>query len=114
MESENKPIPVMISNDALSLKGWMMGMELEEGLTRTPIIQRNLDRGGKEKSTLLGLFFYQPPVRGLDPTLLQPFLPAHIYDQEELIKQGLQPSGGSFLDKTWGVRSRNRDFALWI
>ena len=32
----------------------MMGRELEEGLTRTPIIQRNSDRGGKEKAHLVG------------------------------------------------------------
>ena len=52
MESENKPIPIMIPNDALSLKGWMMGRELE-GLTRTPIIQRNSYKGGKEKAHLI-------------------------------------------------------------
>ena len=50
----NKPIPVMTPKDALSLKRWMMGRELEEGLTRTPIIQRNSDRGGKEKAHLVG------------------------------------------------------------
>ena len=54
MESKNKPIPVMIPNDALSLKGWMMERELEEGLTMTLIIQRNSDRGGKEKAHLIG------------------------------------------------------------
>ena len=96
MESENKPIPVMIPNDALSLKGRMMGRELEEGLTRTPIIQRNSYRGGKEKATLLGLFFCQPPLRGLALTLFQLFLPAHIRDQGELIKQELQPLGEIF------------------
>ena len=81
MESENKPIPGMIPNDALSLKGWMMGRELEEGLTKTPIIQRNSDKEGKDEPTLVGRFFCQPPVRGLALTLLQPFLPAHIRDQ---------------------------------
>ena len=81
MELENKPILVMIPNDALSLKGWMMGREYEEGLTRTPIIQRNSDRGGKDEPTLVGRFFYQPPDRGLALTLLQPFLPAHIRDK---------------------------------
>ena len=80
MESENKPIPVMISNDALSLKEWMMGRELEEGLTRTPIIQRNSDIGGKDEPTLVGRLFCQPLVRGLALTLLQPFLLTHIRD----------------------------------
>ena len=46
---KKKPILVMIPKNALSLRKWMMGRELEEGLTRTPIIQRNSDRGGKEK-----------------------------------------------------------------
>ena len=96
MESENKPIPVMIPNDALSLKGWMMGRELEEGLTRTPIIQRNSNRGGKDEPTLVGRFFCQLHVRGLALIVLQPFLPAHIRDKGELIKQELQPLGGSF------------------
>ena len=81
MELENKPIPVMTPNDALSLKGWMMGRELEERLTRTPIIKRNSDRGGKDEPTLVGRLCCQPPVRGLALTLLQPFLPAHIRDQ---------------------------------
>ena len=81
MELENKPIPVMIPNDALSLKGWMMGRELEEGLTRNPIIKRNSYRGGKDEPTLVGRFFCQLPVRGLALTLLQPFLPTHIHDQ---------------------------------
>ena len=40
-------------------------------------------------------------MRGLALTLLQPFLPVHTRDQGELIKQGQQPLGGSFLDKTW-------------
>ena len=53
MELENKPIPVMIPKNALSLRKWMMGRELEEGLTRTPIIQRNSNRGGKEKAHLV-------------------------------------------------------------
>ena len=70
----------MIPNDALSVKGWMMGRELEEGLTKIPIIQRNSDRGGKDEPTLVGRFFCQPPVRGLASTLLQSFLPAHIHD----------------------------------
>ena len=81
MESENKPILVMIPNDALSLKGWMMGRELEEGLTKIPIIQRNSDIGGKDEPTLVGQFCCQPPMRGLALTLLQPFLPTHIRDQ---------------------------------
>ena len=81
MESENKPIPVMIPNDALSYKEWMMGRELEEGLTGTPVIQRNSDIGGKDEPTLVGRFFCQPPVRGLTLTLLHPFLPTHIHDQ---------------------------------
>ena len=54
MESENKPIPVMVPENALSLRKWIMGRELDEGLTRTPIIQRNSDRGGKEKAHLVG------------------------------------------------------------
>ena len=81
MELENKPIPVMIPNNALSLKGWMIGRELEEGSTKIPIILRNSDRGGKDEPTLVGRFCCQPPVRGLALTLLQPFLPAHIRDQ---------------------------------
>ena len=32
----------------------MMGRELEEGLTRMPIIQRNSDREGKENAHLVG------------------------------------------------------------
>ena len=49
------------------------GRELEEGLTRTPIIQRNSDRGGKEQAHLVGsailstLFFLRTSViRGTD------------------------------------------------
>ena len=58
-----------------------MGRELEKGLTKTPIIQRNSDIGGKDEPTLVGRFFYQSPVRGLALTLLQSFLPTHIRDQ---------------------------------
>ena len=49
------------------------GRELEEGLTRTPIIQRNSDIGGKEQAHLVGsallstLFFLRTSViRGTD------------------------------------------------
>ena len=59
----------------------MMGRELEEGLTKIPIIQRNSDRGGKDEPTFVGRFFCQPPAIGLTLTLLQPFLPVHIRDQ---------------------------------
>ena len=60
MESENKPTPVMIPKNALSLQKWMMGRELEGGLARTPIIQRSSDRGGKEKAHLVERLRYQP------------------------------------------------------
>ena len=73
MELENKPIPVMIPKDALSLKRWMIGRELEEGLTITPIIQRNSDKGGKEKAHLVGSAMLSTPfflrtfvIRGTD------------------------------------------------
>ena len=63
----------MIPKDALSLKRWMLGRELEEGLTITPIIQMNSDRGGKEKTHLAGSALLSTPfflrafvIRGAD------------------------------------------------
>ena len=59
-----------------------MGRELEEGLIRTPIVQRNSDRGGKEKARLVEQLCYQP-------------LPSCANSRpRELIKQKLQPLGG--------------------
>ena len=48
-------------NKFQSLKRWMMGRELEEGLTRTPIIQRKSDKGGKEKAHLVGSSLLSTP-----------------------------------------------------
>ena len=59
-----------------------MGRELEEGLIRTPIIQRNSERGGKEKARLVERLCYQP-------------LPSDANSRPgELIKKKLQPLGG--------------------
>ena len=59
-----------------------MGRELEEGLIRTPIIQRNSDRGGKEKAHVVERLRYQP-------------LHSCVNSRPgELIKQKLQPLRG--------------------
>ena len=60
----------------------MMGRELEEDLTRIPIIQRNSDRGDKEKAHPVEQLRYQPLPSGANSRLGEP------------IKQELQPSGG--------------------
>ena len=59
-----------------------MGRELEEGLIRTPIIQRKSDRGGKAKAHLVEQLHYQPLPSGANSR------------PGELIKQKLQPLGG--------------------
>ena len=59
-----------------------MRRELEEGLIRTPIIERNSDKGGKEKARLVERLCYQP-------------LPSCANSRpREPIKQKLQPLGG--------------------
>ena len=82
----------------------MIGWELEERLIRTPIIQRNSDKGGKEKAHLVEQLCYQPYPSSANSRPV------------ELIKQKLQPLGGRHrvLDQEYREFSSGLDTILIV